>query len=68
MEGEEGPEPGKGSGPRASSARRRPGYPLAGLRPRRARLRFTRRHEPTQHSHNQQEQSPGDGPPWYLYP
>jgi hypothetical protein len=30
---------------RRPSARRRPGYPLVGLRPRRARLRFTRRED-----------------------
>ena len=33
---------------RCPSAHRRPGYPLVGLRPRRARLRFTRRGERSQ--------------------
>jgi hypothetical protein len=38
---QEGPAERGAAGPGASSARRRPGYPLVGLRPRRARLRFT---------------------------
>jgi hypothetical protein len=41
--GEKGPGPLLAGARRVPSAHRRPGYPLVGLRPRRARLRFTRR-------------------------
>ena len=44
--GEKGPRPPGGRGRlEKPSAHRRPSYPLVGLRPRRARLRFTRRGE-----------------------
>src|SRR5215472_6303885 len=42
-DGREAPPLGVGPGGGAPSARRRPGYPLVGLRARRVRLRFTRR-------------------------
>src|SRR5262245_47242828 len=38
------------------------GLSLVGLRPRRARLRLTRRREGTEHACEEQEQRPGAGP------